>query len=43
MTRLSLQVVYLWCHVSSTAPPFILWWWTLEILFSAPSTAALPS
>jgi hypothetical protein len=33
MTRLSLQVVYLWCHVSSTAPPFILWWPNLEILF----------
>jgi hypothetical protein len=32
MTRLSLQVVYLWRHVSSTAPPFILWWWNLEIL-----------
>jgi hypothetical protein len=26
MTRLSLQVVYLGRHVSSTAPPFILWW-----------------
>jgi hypothetical protein len=33
MTRLSLQVVYLWRHVSSTAPPFILWWSNLEILF----------
>jgi hypothetical protein len=33
MTRLSLQVFYLWCHVSSTAPPFILWWTNLEILF----------
>jgi hypothetical protein len=32
MTRLSLQVVYLWRHVSSTAPPFILWWQNLEIL-----------
>jgi hypothetical protein len=32
MTRLSLKVVYLWHHVSSTAPPFILWWWHLEIL-----------
>jgi hypothetical protein len=32
MTRLSLQVVYLWRHVSSTAPPFILWWWNLKIL-----------
>jgi hypothetical protein len=34
MTRLSLLVVYLWRHVSSTAPPFILWWSILEILFS---------
>jgi hypothetical protein len=33
MTRLSLQVVYLWDHVSSTAPPFILWWSNLELLF----------
>jgi hypothetical protein len=33
MTRLSLQVVYLWPHVSLTAPPFILWWANLEILF----------
>jgi hypothetical protein len=33
MTRLSLQVVYLWRHVSSTAPPFILWWSDLDILF----------
>jgi hypothetical protein len=33
MTRLSLQVGYLWRRVSSTAPPFILWWWNLEILF----------
>jgi hypothetical protein len=33
MTRLILQVVYLWRHVSSTAPPFILWWSNLEILF----------
>jgi hypothetical protein len=33
MTRLSLQVIYLWRHVSSTAPPFILWWPNLEILF----------
>jgi hypothetical protein len=32
--RLSLKVVYLWRHVSSTAPPFILWWWNLETLFS---------
>jgi hypothetical protein len=34
MTRLSLQVVYLWRHVSPTAPPFILWWSNLEIIFS---------
>jgi hypothetical protein len=27
MIRLSLKVVYLWRHASSTAPPFILWWW----------------
>jgi hypothetical protein len=33
MTRLSLQVFYLWRHVSSTATPFILWWSNLEILF----------
>jgi hypothetical protein len=26
MTRLSLQVFYLWRHVSATAPPPILWW-----------------
>jgi hypothetical protein len=32
--RLSLKVVYLWRHVSSTAPPFILWWWNLETLFA---------
>jgi hypothetical protein len=32
--RLSLKVVYLWHHVSSTAPPFILWWWNLETLFA---------
>jgi hypothetical protein len=33
MTRLSLEVIYLCRHVSSTAPPFILWWTNLEILF----------
>jgi hypothetical protein len=33
MTRLSLQVFYLWRHVSSSAPPLILWWSNLEILF----------
>jgi hypothetical protein len=36
ITRLSLKVVYLWRHVSSTAPPFILWWWYLETLFAPP-------
>jgi hypothetical protein len=40
--RLSLKAVYLWRHVSSTAPQFILWWWNLEILF-APLNRALPS
>jgi hypothetical protein len=34
MKRLSLQVFYLWRHVLSTAPPFILWWSNLEILFA---------
>jgi hypothetical protein len=34
MSRLSLQVFYLWHHVLSTAPPFILWWSNLEILFA---------
>jgi hypothetical protein len=34
MSRLSLQVFYLWRHVSATAPPFILWWSNLEILFA---------
>jgi hypothetical protein len=33
MSRLSLQVFHLWRHVFSTAPPFILWWSNLEILF----------
>jgi hypothetical protein len=33
ISRLSLQVVYLWHHVSSTAPLVILWWSNLEILF----------
>jgi hypothetical protein len=32
MSRLSLKVVYLWRHVSSTAPPFKLWWSNVEIL-----------
>jgi hypothetical protein len=41
MTRLSLKVVYLWHHVSSTAPPFILWWWNLEIVF-APLNRSYP-
>jgi hypothetical protein len=34
MSRLSLQVFYLWRHVFSTAPPFILWWSNFEILFA---------
>jgi hypothetical protein len=40
MTRLSLQVIYLWRHVLWTAPPFILWCSNLEILF-APSHHSL--
>jgi hypothetical protein len=32
MTRLSLQVFYLWRHVSSSAPPLILWWSNSELL-----------
>jgi hypothetical protein len=34
MSKLSLHVFYLWRHVLSTAPPFILWWSNLEILFA---------
>jgi hypothetical protein len=34
MSRLSLQDFYLWRHVLSTGPPFILWWSNLEILFT---------
>jgi hypothetical protein len=34
MSRLSLQVFYLWRHVLSTLPPFILWWSNLEIIFA---------
>jgi hypothetical protein len=34
MSRLSLQVFYLWRHVLSTATPFILWWSNLETLFA---------
>jgi hypothetical protein len=34
MSRLSLQVFYLWRHVLSRAQPFILWWWNLEIIFA---------
>jgi hypothetical protein len=33
ISRLPLQGFYLWRHVLSTAPPFILWWSNLEILF----------
>jgi hypothetical protein len=36
MSRLSLQVFYLWRHVFSTAPLFILWWSNLQILFGPP-------
>jgi hypothetical protein len=36
MSRWSLQVFYLWRHVLSTAPPFVLWWSNLEILFAPP-------
>jgi hypothetical protein len=47
MSRLSLQVFYLWRHVLSTAPPCILWWSNLEILFaplhrSSPFIGGLP-
>jgi hypothetical protein len=46
MSRLSLQVFYLWRHVLTQAPPFILWWSNLEILFgplhrSSPSIGEL--
>jgi hypothetical protein len=34
MNRLSIQLFYLWRHVLSTAPPFILWWSNLEMLFA---------
>jgi hypothetical protein len=34
ISRLSLQVFYLWRHVSSTSRPFILWWPNLELLFA---------
>jgi hypothetical protein len=34
ISRLSLQVFYLWRHVLSTSPPFILWWSNIEILFA---------
>jgi hypothetical protein len=34
MSRLSLQVFYLWRDVLLTAPLFILWWSNLEILFT---------
>jgi hypothetical protein len=33
MGRLPLHGRYLWSHVLSTAPSFILWWWKFEILF----------
>jgi hypothetical protein len=34
MSRYTVQGFYLSRHVLSTAPPFILWWSNLEILFS---------
>jgi hypothetical protein len=34
MSWLNLQVFYLWRHYLLTAPPFILWWSNLEILFA---------
>jgi hypothetical protein len=34
MSRLSSQVFYLWSCIVDTAPPFILWWSNLEILFA---------
>jgi hypothetical protein len=36
ISRLSLQVFYLWRHVSSTAPQLILWWSNFEILVAPP-------
>jgi hypothetical protein len=39
--RLSLKVVYLWRHVSSTAPPFILWWKNLETLVALLNRSSL--
>jgi hypothetical protein len=36
MSRLRLQVFYVWRHVLSTAPLFILWWWNLEIPLCLP-------
>jgi hypothetical protein len=34
MSRLSVHVFYLWHHVLSIAPPFIIWWSNWEILFA---------
>jgi hypothetical protein len=34
MSRLNWQVFYLWRHVLSTAPSFLIWWSNLEILFA---------
>jgi hypothetical protein len=42
MTRLSLQVFYLWRLVSSTAPPLMLWWSNLEILLFGPLHRSSP-
>jgi hypothetical protein len=33
MGRLLLHGFYLWRHVLSTVPPFILWWWQFAIPF----------
>jgi hypothetical protein len=32
----TLQVFYMWRQIMSTAPPFLLWWPNLEILFCPP-------
>jgi hypothetical protein len=42
ISRLSLQVFYLWRHVLSTAPLLTLWWWNFEILLG-PLHRSFPS
>jgi hypothetical protein len=42
MSRLILQVFYLWHHVFSTALPLILWWSNLEILHICPLHRSSP-